>query len=186
MGKSVSKEQLLEVRKEFFDRLTEEWSRPPEYIDELMGQDTSFLPIDNIDHPGSVVLNEPERGFLVRSITLRNMPKGRHFRLLYSIFQAGDWIRYGVIFQGDVRSLMRFEASQAALLEDRIWDCPPELFTRENSGVLLEWRFIEPDFYENYVIRDRFYQISRHMHFRMCQAIQVFYIPPDVAGDEFD
>lgn len=169
----VTKAELLKVREEFFNQLTHEWSRPPEYIDEVMGHDITFMPIDTYQ-PYAINISDPEHGFLVRSLTLRDMPKGRHFRLLYSIFQAGDWIRYGIIFQGDPRSLMRFEASEAALLEDRIWDAPPDRFMRENSGILLEWRFTEPDFYTNYVIRDRFYQISRHLHFRLCQAVQIF------------
>ena len=171
---TVTKAQLLEVRREFFNQLIEEWSRPPGYVDEVLGQDMTFVPVDQPQQGFSIDINEPERGVLVRSLTLRDMPKGRHFRLLYSILQAGDWIRYGIIFQGDVRSLMRFEASEQALLEDRIWDVPPDRFMRENSGILLEWRFSEPDFYTNYIIRDRFYQISRHLHFRLCQAVQIF------------
>ena len=162
------KDQIVEVRRAFFDNLSREWSRPPENIDEVMGQSSYFIPPD--EGESSISINDPERGLLVRSFS---PPEawGKKIQFFYSIWMAGDWIRYGILVQGDPRLLATF-AKKNMYVEtlERVWDKPATHMSRE-GGLLMEWRFDDPGFYDDYVLEDRYLQIARHLHFQLGTAI---------------
>lgn len=187
------KAALLAVRSHFFDELLEQWSHPPQPIDKIMGQDEFFLAPDfassRKDDPSTVMIKDVERGILAVSVT----PKGslypnKGIRLVYSLMQAGDWIRFGFLVQGDPKLVLQYQQHHDHLLSiERIWDRQCDYQFRDSGGMLVEWRFKEPDFYKNYVIRERFKLITRHLHFRLGRSIlSVFDEPWDFSSSESD
>lgn len=96
--------------------------------------------------------------------------ENRTLRFFYSILQAGDWLRFGILIRGDQRAHDLLNPRRQMDLE-RVWDRPADVVSRGPDGLLIEWRFVEPDFYNNYAIQERFTQIARHLHFRLGWAI---------------
>lgn len=180
------KEDLLRIRNDFFDEILEEWSRPPETIDDIMGQSEFFLMPDFASHrkndPETVMVKDVKRGLLAVSVTppQSTYPLGG-LRLVYSIMQAGDWIRYGFLLQGDPRLVIMYQQHHDNLLSvERIWDRPCDYQFRDRGGLLVEWRFREPQFYKEYMYRERFKIITRHLHFRLGRSVlSVFDDPSD-------
>lgn len=167
----LTKERVLAVRAEFFNALVQQWTRSPERIDQIMGQSECFVPADDPE-TGGVEVFDAENGLLVRSVTPPNQGD-EPYRFLYSILHAGDWLHFGILFQGSPQWLQAFDLQhREELAEDRIWDRPADQLTRDGGGILLEWRFVEPDFYSNYAVRERFIQIARHLHFRLCKVLR--------------
>lgn len=177
---SVQQKELIhKVRNEFFDALIEEWTRHPEEVDKLMGQEDCFyLPdfkskLANLPQK-EVMIKDVERGLLAVSVT----PTDEHgnpqdTRWVYSIMQAGDWLRYGVLIQGPARKIYSYAQHQEYTLSiEKIWDRPCDNQLRDAAGLLLEWRFEEPTFYDQFVCRERFIIIARHLHFRLGRIVQ--------------
>jgi hypothetical protein len=143
-----------------------------------MGQDDGFfLPDFAANRKGrgsSIYVNDVPRGLLAASVTPEqslDVPYG--LRWVYSIMQAGDWLRFGVMIQGAPQALIRFEQyHENVLAVERIWDRSCDYQLRDSSGLLLEWRFSEPDFYKEFVIRERFLIMARHMHFRLGKVLR--------------
>lgn len=192
IGKANQQKQAMHaVREQFFDELLEEWSRPPQAIDQLMGQEEFFLAPDfstsRKDDPTTVMVKDIERGLLAVSVT----PKGSSYpdkgiRLVYSLMQAGDWLRYGFLVQGDPKLVLQYQQHHDHLLSiERIWDRQCDYQFRDSGGMLVEWRFKEPDFYDNYVTRERFKIITRHLHFRLGRSILSVFEEPS-SDDEFN
>lgn len=177
---------VLSIRDQFFDSLLHEWSRPPEDIDVLMGQDNCFYPADFIkknvtsvktETLDPIMIKDIKNGLLAVSIT-PDFNKGYltdkgNVRWVYSILQAGDWLRYGLLIQGDPKKIFEYEQNHEYMASvESIWDRPCDHQIRDTAGLLLEWRFQEPDFYTNFVIRERFLIIARHLHFRLGRLIK--------------
>lgn len=173
------KRLIHKVRNEFFDALIEEWTRHPEEVDKLMGQEDCFyLPDFKSKLPNrpqkEVMIKDVERGLLAVSVT----PTDEHgnpqdTRWVYSIMQAGDWLRYGVLIQGPPRKIISYAQHQEYTLSiEKIWDRPCDNQLRDAAGLLLEWRFEEPTFYDQFVCRERFIIIARHLHFRLGRIVQ--------------
>lgn len=165
----LTKEQVHQQRAGFFDALIEEWTRPVEHIDALMGHAESFFPLDSAEV--GLRINDVQHGLLVASATppdsWGDMP-----RIIYSIVHAGDWLKFGFLVKGSAEALAIFNRSQDELMGvEKLWDRTPDIQAREGGGLLVEWRFVEPDFYENFAIQERFIQISRHVHMRICKAL---------------
>ena len=172
------KQTILQFRDEFFNDLLEEWSRPPEAIDRLMGQsDSFFLPdFKNAqlkNNPETVMIKDIRQGLLAVSVTPPQAQFGSgSIRWVYSILQAGDWLRYGILVQGDPKLILQYERHHDHVLSiERIWDRQCDYQFRDSGGLLLEWRFHEPDFYTEYKYRERFKIIARHLHFRLGKII---------------
>jgi hypothetical protein len=171
-------ESVLTIREDFFHGLLTEWSRPVEDIDRIMGQDDGFFVPDFVtnrkEQPSAIYLNDVPRGLLAASVTPEQsvgVPQG--LRWVYSIMQAGDWLRFGVMIQSAPQALMRYELYHENVLSvERIWDRSCDYQLRDASGLLLEWRFCEPDFYKEFVIRERFLIMARHMHFRLGKVLR--------------
>lgn len=156
------KELVYAIRESFFDDLLHEWSRPPQDIDRLMGQEEFFLLPDfaseKANHPSTVMIKDVEHGILAASVTPSNDNISQDLRpdirIVYSIMQAGDWIRFGFLLQGDPKLLMLYQQHNDHLLSvESIWDRPCDYQFRDGGGILVEWRFAEPDFYNNFVIQ---------------------------------
>lgn len=173
-------EEILAIRQSFFNGLLNEWSRTPELIDQIMGQKEAFLLPDFADDQKRreldarpyfkpIMIKDEARGLLAVSVTPKK-PDGSiaPIRWVYSILQAGDWIRFGLLLQGSPRTIALFEREHdySASIE-KIWDRPYDHQFRDQAGLMLEWRFNEPHFYNEFVIRERFLIISRHLHFRL-------------------
>lgn len=181
------KQHIVEVRRAFFDNLMHEWSRPPESIDEVMGQSAYFIAPD--DGARSIHINDPERGLLVRSFS---PPEawGKKIQFFYSILMAGDWIRYGILIQGDPRLLATFAQKNVyGEMLERVWDKQATHMSRE-GGLLMEWRFDDPGFYDDYILEDRYLQVARHLHFQVGTAIheafaESAFLPGDSDGLPF-
>lgn len=173
------KKTVHAVRSEFFGALLQEWSRPPEAVDELMGQtDCFYLPDfavkEHSSSPKTIMINDVERGLLACSVTPPDENGNpSDTRWVYSIMQAGDWLRYGVLIQGPPRRIFNYTQHQEYVLSvEKIWDRPCDNQVRDAAGLLLEWRFNEPDFYREFAVRERFTIIARHLHFRLGRIIQ--------------
>lgn len=164
------RDHIIAVRKEMFDRLLEEWSRQPEEIDDMMGQSEYFIPPDEKGSPGSTSIFDPERGILAQSFT-PPAAWGRNVRFSYSLFIAGNWVRFGVLLYGDAKLVSSFKSRNECVggLE-RVWDNPAMFMVRE-GGLLMEWRFSDEQLYDDYVLIDRYVQIARHLHFQLGVAI---------------
>lgn len=167
------------VRNDFFGALLKEWSRPPEAVDELMGQtDCFYLPDFAVKNRQgafkTIMINDVERGLLACSVTPTDENGDpTDTRWVYSIMQAGDWLRYGVLIQGPPRRIFNYTQHQEYVLSvEKIWDRPCDNQVRDAAGLLLEWRFNEPDFYKEFAVRERFTIIARHLHFRLGRIIQ--------------
>lgn len=173
----AQKRDMLAIRERFFNELLEQWSHPPQPIDKIMGQEEFYLRPDFVsdrkDDPNTVMLKDVERGVLGVSVT----PPGSEYphkgiRLVYSIMQAGDWIRFGFLVQGDPKLVLQYQQHHDHLLiVESIWDRECDYQFRDGGGMLIEWRFKEPDFYTNEVVRERFRLIARHLHFRLGRSI---------------
>jgi hypothetical protein len=166
---SLSKSHIHATREHFFDALIDEWSRPAGKIDLLMGEADSFFPIDQ--PPLGHRIKDVAHGALVASAT-PPLAWGDQPQLIYSVFQAGDWLRISLILRGTPAAMLLFSQNQDELAGiERLFDRQAEVEVRQNAGLLVEWRFIEPDFYENYAIQERFIQVARHMHLRLCRIL---------------
>lgn len=167
---------MIAVRKEFFNKLLEEWSRPPENIDEVMGQSAYFIAPD--EGARSVAINDPEHGILVRSFSPPTA-WGKDIQFFYSIWMAGDWLRFGVLIQGDPKLLATFSSrNECTEGLERVWDRSATIMSRE-GGLLVEWRLEDRDFYDDYLLEDRYVQIARHLHFQLGHSIHEAFV--DVA-----
>ena len=167
-SRQLRKNHIISVRREFFGDLLKEWSRPPEIVDEVMGQSSYFIAPD--DGPNAVRINDPERGLLLQSFT---PPEGwgKDIQFMYSIWVAGDWIRYGIMIHGAATLLSVFSSRNESTEKlERVWDSTANFMTRE-GGLLLEWRSENPHFYDDYIFADRYLQIARHLHFQLGHSI---------------
>lgn len=167
-ARETRKENIVAVRRELFSCLLNEWTRPPEKIDEVMGQSEYFIEPDK--GPKSIYINDPERGLLVQSFRPPEV-WGNKVQFSYSVLVAGNWVRFGVLIQGDAKLVSSF-ASSSKCTEglERVWDRPATFMTRE-GGLLMEWQFDEPLLYDDYVVADRYIQVARHLHFQLGVAI---------------
>ena len=173
------RDHMVAVREQFFSHLVEEWSRPPENIDEVMGQSDYFIAPD--EGKRSVSINDPARGLLVRSFS---PPEGwgKNIQFFYSIWMAGDWIRYGVLIQGDTKLLATFSSrNECTESLERVWDRPATMTSRE-GGLLIEWRFEDKDFYDDYLSEDRYLQVARHLHFQLGHSIHEAFVDVAFSG----
>jgi len=173
----INQHEVLEVREKFFKWIQEEWERAPERIDNIMGQQSYYIPPEEIIETPSGLgstagesIMDTRRGLLLRSFLAesRQMFNGKPkktMRFFYSIFQAGDWIRFGILIRGEHQYHERLFQEIKEL--EKVWDRPADVVRRGSDGMLIEWRFIEPDFYENYAIQERFIHLARHLHFRL-------------------
>jgi len=185
------KDTVHQIRNSFFDSLLSEWSRPPEEVDDLMGQRDCFYAPDfstpqRSKDPKTVMIKDVERGLLAASVTPVDADgKESDTRWVYSILQAGDWLRYGILIQGPPRRILDYSQHQDYVLSvEKIWDRPCDNQVRDTAGLLLEWRFNEPNFYDEFVIRERFSIIARHLHFRLGRIIQT--VVQQEEGDQID
>jgi len=171
MTMELNKDTLLAIRRAFFNDLLDEWSREPEAIDTVMGQADYALKPDAPSASGAVTINSPERGILAQSFS-RPVHWGSGVDFIYSVFMAGDWLRFGVLLRGSQEALALFDHNgQSQLDVEYVWDRPSDKVRRRADALLMEWRFVEPDFYANYAVRERFVRVARHLHFRLGQAI---------------
>lgn len=171
MNPDLDKETTLKCRQIFFDDLLAEWALPPEPIDDVMGQSVYALTPDKPEAPGAVAINSPERGILAQSFA-RPETWGNGVSFAYSIYMAGDWLRFGVLLLGDGAALEAFEGNRQSQLDvEFVWDRPSDKIRRRANALLMEWRFVEPDFYTNFAIRERFVRLARHLHFRLGQTV---------------
>ena len=187
----IQEKTILALRDEFFNSLIEEWSRPPQEIDRLMGQEDCFyLPDfkkpDLATDPKTVMIKDVERGVLAISVTPEKPhPNSGNIRWVYSIMQAGDWLRYGLLIQGDPRQVIKYERHHEHVLAiEQIWDRPCDHQFRDSAGLLLEWRFTEPDFYKDFMYRERFKIIARHLHFRLGRIMQPLFEDADFVEEK--
>lgn len=167
------KELVYGVRETFFRDLLNAWATPPTLIDEIMEQANTYMPPDYATHkcddPQTIKIFDVKQGLLVASVT----PKYEHLkhgnlRWVYSIWQAGDWIRFGVLIQGTPEYITAFDNEHDNVLGlERIWDCTADFLNRAGKSLLVEWRFNESDFYENFEVRERFILVAKHLHFRL-------------------
>lgn len=184
----LTPEKVHKVRRAFFERLENEWSRAPERIDSVMGQAQYYVAPEEIHSgpsTGGERICDVEHGLLLRSFLVsseRNSSspystapagkkeKERTLRFFYSILQAGDWLRFGILIRGDQSAHDLINARRQMDLE-RVWDRSADIVQRGADSLLIEWRFVEPDFYHNFAIQERFVQVARHLHFRLGWAI---------------
>ena len=178
------------IRESFFRDLLLAWANPPNLIDQVMGQDRSYIPPDfathRHDHPKTIKTFDIQNGVLAASVTpqVSDLDKG-HLRWTYSIWQAGDWIRFGVLIQGETRYLVAFDSEHDNVLGlERVWDCNADFMSRGPNGLLVEWRFKQPDFYDEFTVRERFVMVARHLHFRLSSMIDT--LSRKVASGDFD
>ena len=179
--RKARKEQIVAVRREFFNDLLTEWSNAPQEIDEVMGQSDYFILPD--EGRGSIAINDPERGMLVQSFT---PPEawGKKMQFIYSVWLAGDWIRYGILIQADPKLLSIFSShNESTESLERVWDRPASFISRE-GGLLMEWRFEDPSFYDDYLLSDRYLKIARHLHFQIGHSIHEAFVQRNVPGRE--
>jgi hypothetical protein len=161
-----TKDSILAVRQDFFDALLREWSRPPDKIDELMGHAEFFMcPAKNRE-----IIRDDHAGILFQEFA--PPPSwGETVQFSYSVLHAGDWLRFGILLSGAPLGLSRFAEDQNTTLDiEKIWDRPADQSLRE-GGLLLEWRFVEPNFYQDYAIQERFIQMARHLHFQIGRSV---------------
>lgn len=178
------------IREAFFRDLLLAWANPPHLIDQVMGQDRSYIPPDfathRHDHPKTIKAFDIQNGVLAASVTpqVADLEKG-HLRWTYSIWQAGDWLRFGVLIQGETRYLVAFDNEHDNVLGlERIWDCNADFMSRGPNGLLVEWRFKQPDFYDDFTVRERFIMVARHLHFRLSAMIDS--LSRKIASGDFD
>lgn len=180
---SVEEEQknkVLSVRKSFFNSLKDAWSRKPEEVDRLMKQEDCFYLPDYLrskeeqEKLDVVIIENLNQGILAVSVTpVKENGQLSDIRWIYSIMQAGDWFRFGVLIQGPAKKVIQYAQNQNYMLSiEKIWDSKCDHQVRDSAGLLLEWRFVTPDFYDNFVCRERFLIIARHLHFRIGRIIQ--------------
>ena len=67
---------------------------------------------------------------------------------------------------------------------EKIWDRSCDNQVRDAAGLLLEWRFNEPDFYKEFTVRERFIIIARHLHFRLGRIIQTVVQQEEIGVDD--
>lgn len=178
------KENVHSVRLDFFNSLLSEWSRAPAEIDLLMNQEDSYFKPDFASHlkddPGTILIKDVDKGILACSVTPNQ--EDSPLRWVYSILQAGDWLRYGLLIQGPPKLILQYERHHDNILGiEKIWDRNCEYQFRDAGGLLLEWRFEEPDFYTNYACRERFVIIARHLHLRIGKILHLL-----IEGDDFN
>ena len=171
--RAARREQILAVRGEFFQALQVAWSAPPNAVDDVMGQSSYFIQPETGDD--AVAICDTESGVLAQSFS---PPKlwGRDLKFIYSIWMAGDWLRFGVLIQGDPRLVSRFSSSNECTEGlERVWDRPATYMSRD-GGLLMEWRFEDAKFYDDFLIEDRYAKIVRHLHFQIGHSIHEAFI----------
>lgn len=162
----VSQDEILQARSAFFHDLVAEWLRPAEHIDQIMGQSDCLL-VEDDRYP---TINDPRRGLLAKPFRAPGA-WGDCPSVIYSILHAGDWLRFGIMLSGSARAMSALQSNpEWALDMEKMWDRQAD-HSRRGDNLLIEWRFEEPNFYSGYIIRDRFVQMARHLHFQLGRAI---------------
>lgn len=164
----ITKEHVVQVKKDFFEEITQILSIPPTEIDKIMEHDKFYFP-PVLTNPKSYI-NDPDKGVLYFHFNLNFFNQKAVFA--YSIFLTGDWIRIGILlFNQEIQTAHNADSQREI---DFIWDRTPDLLWRGEGKMLIEWRFEEKDFYSNYAIRDRFILQMRHLHFRILRMLSDF------------
>lgn len=189
-AEQAERQRVYGIRRIFFHDLLLAWATPPNHIDQLMGQDRTYIAPDfathRHDHPKTVKIFDVENGVLAASVTppVSDLDKG-NLRWTYSIWQAGDWLRFGVLIQGETRYLVEFDNQHDNVLGmERVWDRNADFLVRGPNGLLLEWRFRQPDLYTDFIVRERFVMVARHLHFRLSAMIDA--LSRKIASGDFE
>lgn len=184
------RQRVYGIRSIFFHDLLLAWANPPNHIDQLMGQDRTYIAPDfathRHDHPRTVKIFDVANGVLAASVTppVSDLDKG-NLRWTYSIWQAGDWLRFGVLIQGETRYLVEFDNQHDNVLGmERVWDRNADFLVRGPHGLLLEWRFKQPEIYTDFIVRERFVMVARHLHFRLSAMIDA--LSRKIASGDFE
>ena len=161
MTHTLTKEDVLRARADFFAEVLAALKTPPKAIDEKLEQGKYYHPpVDS-----SLIADADYGDFYIE---INPVFGGHSWPLAYSMWQIGQELRIAIILQ--------------AHSEDAPWADPQEfaeLWPESSMGAIsrgekqfLEWRFQTPDFHTNYAVRERFALGMRHLHFRTLKAIR--------------
>lgn len=156
----ISKEDLIEGRRGFFDAVVNQLFMPPHEVDALMNQSHLYVPPEE-----SSLVSAPEHGYLV--IHVKPIFFGSETHFCYSFFQFGDFLKLHLVFYG--KELESAPVADSHQEINRIWPGSISEPIWRGETMLYEWTFelSGKDFYRNYEIQERFILNMRHMHFRL-------------------
>lgn len=159
---SLSKEEVLQSRAEFFGDVLAFLQASPRAIDEALEQVKYYI------EPNMVgLINDPEFGdFYVK---IDPFFGGKVWPLAYSMWQIGQQLRVAIILQAHSEDAPYADPSEFA----ELWPGVAMAQIQRGAKLYLEWRFDVPDFHTNYAVREGFALGMRHLHFRALKAIRV-------------
>ena len=158
--------ELIINREDFFDFITKNLMKDPSEIDEIMGQNKYFC-APKLESDSYI--NDPENGVLYFKFEPSFF--GHKFDFGYSIFNPGDWLWIGVLFNNENETNNIMTTVDNCREIDAVWDRTPENNVRDGNSILMEWRFHEPDLYSNFLVQERFAFVIRHMHLRILRML---------------
>lgn len=159
----ITKQELIEMRSEFFEAIFEQIKKPPTRIDDILQQQQYYVAPDL-----SQSFYDPQAGDFAICINGEFFEK--KFTIYYSLWQLGEMLRIGVKIED--------EELQGAFASDThnevfyIWGMKndPRVDVAHGS-VFYDWEFDVPELYDSYKNQERFVLGTRHMHFRVMRII---------------
>lgn len=159
----LTKENLIEMRTEFFKAVYEQIKKEPTRIDEILQQKQYYISPDLEQS-----FYDAEAGDFCICVNGEFFEK--KFVIYYSLWQLGEMLRVGVKIED--------EELQGAFASDThnevfyIWGMKndPRVDVAHGS-VFYDWEFEVPELYDNYKKQERFILGARHMHFRVMRII---------------
>ena len=159
----MNKEQVLQIREEFFNQVIEKMSEKPNDLDKFLNQDNlHFAP--NLEK----VYKNVEYGDLMIPVNVNFF--GREYEIFFTVWHLGSRIKIGVALPHmDLQTAITEDSYQEI---DNIWgkNLNPTI-EAAHQIYLLDWEFEEPHFFESYIFREKYVLGMRHLNFRMCRIL---------------
>lgn len=161
----MNKDEVLNIRKEFFEQILEKLNEEPSKLDEFLNQDFLYFPPINNE-----VYQNINYGDLVIPVDIEFFNK--KYKIYYTVWHVGTKIKIGVVLPHIDLQTAITEDNYGYQELNNIWG-KDHIPTTEASHqlYLIDWEFDEPNIFNSYIYREKFILGMKHMSFRICRII---------------
>lgn len=158
----MNKNELFELRDNFFNDILSQLENPASDMDLILNQSKYYVR-PNMDK----VVKNVSTGDL--AIPINGSFFDKKFRLYYTLWQTGTRLKIGVaIYDDEMQDIFERDTHKEI---DSIWpDCIP-LVDVAHGCVFYDWTFDAKNLYESYQNAEKYILGMRHMHFRIMRIV---------------
>lgn len=161
MDHRVTKEEVRNARKEFFQDVVDALSTQPKPIDVKLEQVKYYYEPDM-----SSLISDADYGDFY--IEINPVVAGKSWPLAYSMWQIGHQLKVAIILQSHTEDIQWAAPNEFVDL----WPNSPMESRLGGGKMFLDWTFDVPDFHTDYAVRERYALGMRHLHFRTLKAVR--------------